>query len=71
MLRRTNNGVEVVRDWSPERIGTAYRETVGSPGEGMVRVQAALLARPQRPLLAPRKVQVLSNVERLVAFLKF
>lgn len=70
MLKRTGDGVRVVNDWGPERIGAAYQSRPAMPGEGMVKVQAAMLNAPSRPLPAPRRVSMLPSLERLVAFLK-
>ena len=68
-LIRTPEGVRVLRDWSPERIGRAFREAVASSGESADAIQAALLRRPARPLDEPVPVPVSDEVEKLVRFL--
>lgn len=69
-LIHTPQGVAVLRDWGPERIGRAYREPQAYPGEGAEAVQAALLRRPPRTSAFVRPVPVLDTLEKLVDFLR-
>lgn len=69
MLMRTEQGVRVVADWSPTRIGQAYLPAPPRQGEGMDWIQAGLLKRKPLANLTPIKVPVLDTVERLVDFL--
>lgn len=69
-LIRTPEGVRVLRDWSPDRIGRACRQAVASFGESADVIQAALLRRPRRALPEPVPVPVSDEVEKLVEFLK-
>lgn len=69
MLLRTPEGVRVLKDWGPERIGRAHHGRAPVQGEGMDLVQAAVLHKPAAPLPQPIPVQLHGNVEKLVRFL--
>lgn len=69
MLMRTEQGVRVVSDWSPTRIGQAYLPPCPRQGEGMDQIQAGSLKRKPLANLVPTPVPMLDTVERLVDFL--
>lgn len=69
-LIRTPEGVRVLRDWGPERIGRAYRQPQSCSGEGAEVIQDLLLRRPARKLAAPIPIKVSPQLEKLVQFLR-
>lgn len=69
-LIRTPEGVRVLRDWGPERIGRAYKQPQSCAGEGAEVIQDLLLRRPARKLPEPRPVEVHPQLEKLVQFLR-
>lgn len=69
-LIRTPEGVAVLKDWGPERIGRAYQQAQTCHGEGALAVQEALLRQPPRKPDKPRPVKVHPQLEKLVQFLR-
>ena len=70
MLIRTAQGVQVMKDWDPARIGRAFLNRRKEPGEGMVFIQALLLHEQPKPRPEPRPIPVQENVEALARFLR-
>lgn len=69
-LIRTPEGVAVLKDWGPERIGRAYQQAQTCHGEGAEVIQDLLLRKPPRPMPEPRPVEVSPQLEKLVQFLR-
>jgi len=60
---------QIIKDWTPKRIGGAIKPGMPTQGEGMDAIQAALLAKPPGPPPVPVKVPMQANVERLAQLL--
>lgn len=66
MLIRTEKGVVIKSDWSPERIGLAHRERNHTVTRAEDFAQSLLLPGPRVRLLEPRPVEPSTWMERLV-----
>ena len=70
MLLRTDQGIAILKDWHPDRIGRAYRDRAPAQGEGMDIVQALILQKPAAVRPQPVPVPLHDNVLKLANFLK-
>jgi hypothetical protein len=69
MLVWGQDGCYIKKDWSPDRIGRAHLLAVHTVTKAEEFVQVLLMPRVRLVASAPRPVEVLPNVDRLVDFL--
>lgn len=60
---------QIIKDWTPRRIGGAIKPAMPKAGEGMDLIQAVLLEKPPAPAAEPIKVPLLATADRLAQFL--